>query len=162
MVYGLPGTGKTFFARHLKEESGACHLNTDIIRAESDKKGRYDEKSKQEVYDSLFHLTEEKLKNGHNVIVDGTFHKQERRERIKDIARKTGHPVFFIEIKASDDTVKNRIRPGREVSEADFQVYLKIKEEFEEVSENNLVLWSDRENIETMIKRAREYINTSQ
>jgi predicted kinase len=35
LVYGLPGTGKTFFARHFAKETGAVHLNTDLVRGKA-------------------------------------------------------------------------------------------------------------------------------
>ena len=53
VVFGLPGTGKTTFARALSRELGWTHLNTDIIRAELGKKHQYDERSKDAIYQKM-------------------------------------------------------------------------------------------------------------
>ncbi|HQU60481.1 MAG TPA: AAA family ATPase, partial [Saprospiraceae bacterium] len=53
VVLGLPGTGKTTFARMLAQRLGALHFNTDIIREELGLKGQYGEVAKQRVYQSM-------------------------------------------------------------------------------------------------------------
>ena len=42
VVFGLPGTGKTTFARALAARLGLPHFNTDIIRAELGRKQQYE------------------------------------------------------------------------------------------------------------------------
>jgi predicted kinase len=158
VVFGLPGTGKTYFSRQLKDEIYACHLNTDKIRVELDKKGKYDEKSRQEVYGRLMDNTREKLRLNNNVIVDGTFHKQARRAEFAKTASETGHDIFFIEVKASEETVRKRLAEKRKYSEADFNVYRKIKEEFEPFPEDHLVIWPDQENFARVLVMAKNYI----
>ncbi len=159
VVFGLPGTGKSFFSKHLEKETGACYLNTDMIREKENRKGRYNTKSKQAVYDRLMDLAEEKLREGSDVIVDGTFHKQARRKEISETAKETGHRIYFIETKATEQTVKSRLKTGRKYSEADFQVYKIISNEFEPCQEDHLTLWTDYETVEEMILKAKKYIN---
>ncbi len=158
LVFGLPGSGKTFFSRHLKNEISACHLNTDIVRHEMNKKGSYDAKSTLEVYKRLMNKAEEKLTNGSNVIIDGTFHKQDRRNEITELASEIGHDIFFIEIRASEQNVKIRLAKKREYSEADYEVYMQMKKEFDPYPEYHLVLWSDSQSIVEMIIMAKNYI----
>jgi predicted kinase len=159
VVFGLPGTGKTRFSRQLANELNAVHLNTDIVRDELGKKGDYSEKSKQQVYDRMLEKSLKGLDSGHNIILDGTFHKKERREKIKNIARKTGNDIFFIEMKASKQTVAGRLKKKRIHSEADLKVYRKVKDESDRMDEDHLVLQSDSEPEEGMIIRAKNYIH---
>jgi predicted kinase len=53
VVYGLPGTGKSWLSRRLAREFHAIHLNTDIVRDELGKKGDYSQASRYQVYGHL-------------------------------------------------------------------------------------------------------------
>ena len=128
LVFGLPGTGKSSFSKRLKSEMRAHYLSTDIIRDTINKNGNYDEISKQFVYDRLAEIAKTELSKGHDVIVDGTFHKYERRQMLMEIAKGTGHELFLIEIKASGQTVKKRIKKKRKYSDADYEIYKKIEQ----------------------------------
>lgn len=159
LVFGLPGTGKTFFSDWLSTELNAIYLNTDIIRTEKGFRGKYDKKTKHLVYEILAKETEKHLRAGSDVIVDGTFHKLERRKMMSEIANETGHNMYMIEIKASEETVKKRIKKKRKYSEAGYEIYKKIKEENETPDPAaHLVLWSDKESIDKMIIKAKNYI----
>ncbi len=158
LVFGLPGTGKSSFSKRLKGETRAHYLSTDIVRDKLNKKGNYDEISKQFVYDRLAEVAKTELSKGRDVIVDGTFHKYERRQMFIKIAKATGHELFLIEIKASGQTVKKRLEKKRKYSDADYEIYKKIKKEFDHEPRNHLVLWSDQENPGEMISKAMVYI----
>lgn len=158
VIYGLPGTGKSYFARHLEKETGAYYLNTDMIREKIDKKGKYDIKSKQEVYGKLMQRAKEELIRGADVIADGTFHKNSRRKEFTDIARETGHRIFFIEMKSDETTIKKRLEKKRKYSEADFEVYKQLRKEFETQPEVNLKLWSDSQTVDEMITKTKKLI----
>src|SRR6056297_2344251 len=99
IVFGLPATGKSWFSRGLSVNIKAIHLNTDKIREQMDMKGEYDKQSKQKVYDELKYQTRKHLVKGKNVIVDGTFHKKERRNEFKELAGELKKPLFLIEMK---------------------------------------------------------------
>lgn len=159
IVFGLPGTGKSFFAKHMVEEIEAVHLNTDVVRKESGLQGQYDEKTKETVYKLLLKKTTAHVSENMNVIVDGTFQKKPIRDRFRDKAKQLGQQVFFIEIKADDETVKQRLKTERDYSEADFKIYLQIKKSFETMGEPHLILWSDKANINEMVKKAKAYID---
>ncbi len=158
IVFGLPGSGKSYFAGHLRKEINAVLFNTDMIRDEIDQKGKYEERTKQLVYKEMLRKTLENLKNGSDIIVDGTFHKRDRRKDFISAAIKNKTELRLIEIRASEHTIKTRLAQKREYSEADYSVYLKLKAEFEEEYSYHLVLWSDSLPIEDMIIKAKSYI----
>ncbi len=159
IVFGLPGTGKSYFSRKLAEEIGAEYLNTDQVRKELHLEGQYDQKSKTRVYDHIRNRLEEVTRGGKDVIVDGTFHRIPVRDAFIERAKKLDQPVAFIEMKASDQTVEKRMKSEREFSDADYKIYLQIKYDFEEMHEPHLTLVSEVQPIDEMLKTAKSYID---
>jgi predicted kinase len=158
LVFGLPGTGKSYFSRKLKNILCIDYLNTDMIREDIGKKGEYSEESKQLIYNKLYEKTRDLLDKGEDLIIDGTFHKQKRRNRLRDIAGEKGHKFYTILMRADENTIRKRVKKDRKYSEAGFEVYEKIKDEFEEVTEDPLVLWSDRESTEEMLRKVKKML----
>jgi len=161
LVLGLPGSGKTTFAKALSERINALHLNSDIVRTQLNKRGQYSEQTKIMIYDQMCEQTYQALKNGETVIVDATFYKQMLRNRFIDIATKLNVPYKLINIRAKTHTIKKRMNTEREHSEADFSVYQSIKEQFEPIEEPFLAISSEELSLEEMTQYAQQYINES-
>jgi len=155
IVFGLPGTGKSFFARHFAEETGADYLNTDIVRDELNKQGQYDEKTNRLIYEQLLREISPGTLSGRDVIVDGTFQKKSYRELFSRRSAWLNLDIIFIEMRASDETVKKRMEKERKYSEADYKVYQKIKNRFEPMAEEHPVLRSDILSLDEMIKKIK-------
>lgn len=131
LVMGLPASGKTSLARALGEKLGAVHLSSDAIRTVMDKRGQYDGTAKEAVYDEMYRLADEALNAGRRVVLDATFHRAARRERFAGLAEKYGHEPVIILVEASDEITRERLLKKRPDSEADWQVYLLLKSEYE-------------------------------
>ena len=139
LVCGLPGTGKTTLAGRIAKEYSAIHLNTDIIRRKYLKERTYSEEEKKMIYEKLFSEAEKSLNEGKTVVLDGTFYKKELRNKATDIAEK----FTIIECVLDEKVLKERI--GKRAmcnvaSEANYDVYLKVKEQFEPIEQEHLVL----------------------
>lgn len=159
MVAGLPGTGKSTLAAALSEKLQGAHLNTDKIRHELGMQGKYDEASKAYIYKELYTRTAAFLQGGGIVVVDGTFYQESLRLEFCELARQTGVQVVWIEVRAGEDTVRKRMQIQRQYSEADFGVYLAIREKFEPLSgADHLTLWSDRLTLEEMVRETEQYL----
>ena len=161
LVYGLPGTGKSHFSKHLAEVMDAYYFNTDTIWDNEKQKGNYNTQLKELEHNQLMDKAKEKLEKGSAVILDGTFHKKAIRNKILNIAREAGHRIYLIEIRATEQTVKERLKTKKKFTKADFAIYKKIKSEFEIYRENHLELYSDSLSIDEMIIKTRNFIYAS-
>lgn len=159
IVFGLPGTGKTYFSQRLHLSTGFRHLNTDKIREQLSRKGEYDDHTKDLIYNELIKEARMTLGQGGDVIIDGTFHKKSRRDRIRHLADEMNHQAFFIEMLAEEESIRKRLSLNREHSEAGFDVFLKLKDEADPFTGEHLTLWSDADPVDKMITKAKAYIN---
>lgn len=73
MVMGLPGSGKSYFAKHLSQRIKFHYIGSDETRKEMEAMGKYRMEDKQQVYDQMKSLAAEAIEQGRNVIVDATF-----------------------------------------------------------------------------------------
>lgn len=158
MVTGLPGTGKSTFAHALALAIDARHLNTDIIRDALGKRGQYDAETKTAIYAEMLRQTSLALNRGENVVIDGTFYQQKLRLPYIAMAKKYATHIHWLEISADEQVIRARVNQRRTFSEADFEVYLKIKSEYENLDAPHLDLRSDLLGIPEMVEKARIYL----
>lgn len=156
---GLPATGKTSFAEALAEALAFPHFNSDKSRIALDKLGQYDEATKQSIYQHLMAKVEEELQRKSSVIVDATFYTAAVRRPYLELAKKYACPLAFIELKADPAQIAKRMQEKRKYSEADYEVYEKIKAIYEPLVVEHCTLWSDQLTIAEMIDLATEYIS---
>jgi predicted kinase len=158
VVFGLPGTGKTTFAKALAAHLNWPHFNTDVIRSELGKRQEYDEPTKAWVYAQLLERTATELEKGRGVVLDGTFYTEDLREACRNLAAHYKRPLRWIQVSASEDVIRERVSGPRPYSEADFQVYQKIRDRFEPMKEPALKLSSDAMQLPEMVVRAMKYL----
>lgn len=102
MLYGFPGSGKTYFANQMTETIKAAHVQGDKIRYQLFEEPRYD-KTENEIVDHLMeYMTEEFLDSGVSVIFDTNAIKKRQRRILRDIARrkKAEHVLIWFQIDA--------------------------------------------------------------
>ncbi len=158
MVMGLPGVGKSYFARALAGRINGVHLNSDLVRKELLKAPSYTPQEKARVYDRMFELVCQHLEEGRVVVVDATFSKADSRKPYFEYIGNNQGVLKIIRITADELVVKERLKVKRPDSDADYGVYQKIKAEFEEMDRPVLSLSSTVLDIEQMIDQAIQYI----
>lgn len=160
IVIGLPGTGKTTFSKGLAQAIKGLHLNTDIIRDQLNLRGKYDRDTKNLIYATMMERAGEAVQNDLHVILDGTFYKQQLRDDYVTFAQKYQVPLKWIELKATEAAIKERVEHKRVYSEADYQVYLKVKKLFEPMHKTCLELWNEKATpMELLIHQALNYLD---
>lgn len=157
IVFGLPGSGKSFFASHLATECHAVYINSDQLRMDLFPVRSYTAAEKAAVYDAMLHEAETALQHGDSVVLDGTFYKQAIRTmfetRLSPLAR-----VYFMEVQADEALIQERVGKPRAYSEADLTVYHRIKAAWEPLTADHLILASTNNNLEDMLQQATDYL----
>ena len=158
IVCGLPGSGKTTFSRALARHFSAVHINSDKIRKTLFDKPLYSEDEKKKVYATMTKEAENALKNGKNVIVDATFYRKEYRNIIAEVAKRTNSEIYYVMCELDEAKIKERLTKRKKgLSDADFRVYLDMKDSFEPLDEKHLRLDCSLGKME-MIKRVEEFV----
>lgn len=88
MLYGYPGSGKTFFARQLAEHMQVAHLHSDRIRGELFETPRYDKEENDVVEQLMDYMAGEFLGAGLSVAYDTNAMRASQRRLLRDMARK--------------------------------------------------------------------------
>lgn len=135
IVCGLPGSGKSSLSKDLAKLYLAVHLNSDKIRKKLFPEPTYSEEEKKQVYVEMARQAGEILGRGNSVIADATFSKNEYRRVFEAEAAKVGARVFTIKCMMHEDEIKKRLgrrkASGKSPSDADYEIYMKLKESFE-------------------------------
>jgi len=159
-IFGLPGSGKTFFAKQLASRINGIHVSSDAVRNSLKQQTKYNDAAKMEVYQLMLSLLEKGIADRRAVVLDATFYKESIRNLFRKKAQELNTTLYFIEMQADESVIKIRTNEHRQDSEADFGVYLKIKKEFEPLEEDHLVLHTGIEQPESeMLSKALDYIN---
>lgn len=157
IVFGLPGSGKSYFASRLAKMIHADYVNSDKVRKEIFEKRIYSDQEKKAIYHEMLKKMKEAVMQKKDLVLDATFHKKDIREMFV-AAMKGKEEISFIEIQADEKIIKERLKKPRLYSEADFEVYKLIKQQNEPIDEAHLILKSTDENIDEMLQKASEYL----
>ena len=166
VVFGLSGSGKSFLSSLLHKHFGYEWLRSDVIRKElagikpqqSAKadfgKGIYTEDMTRRVYEEMVRRAKELTEEGKKVVLDATFLKRWQRE----LVLKNFENPLFIFAWAPEEVIKERLSKRKDVSDADFNIYLKQKEVFEEPEEIDYVKVNTDKSPEELIKELEKII----
>lgn len=154
LVAGLPGSGKTYFAKRFAPAIGAAYFSSDIMRRSLSHERTYSPREKAEVYTALLERMGHSLRAAQTVVIDATFYKASLRNEFMQQARAANAQVLWIEVRANKSVVRERLQHKREDSDADYSVYLKLRDDFEPIKEPHLVLHTDKSEIEALVAQA--------
>jgi len=158
LVAGLPGSGKTYFAKRLAERMRAEHLSSDVIRRQIGAQRNYTPGQKMAVYEELRRKAESALQQRRHVVVDATFYLAATRSMFYELTPASQLKPCVIEIFAEDAVVRDRLLRPRSDSDADYAVYRYIKGRFEPIENPHLRLDSSDNDAERMIEEALRFI----
>lgn len=158
IVFGLPGSGKTYFAKALSKKINASYINSDTIRETFPHPNRYSRQDKNIVYDMMLNKMLKAMHEGKTVVLDATFYKNDFRRRFSSYVREQ-NVLHFIEVVADESVIRHRLSE-RQNSHADFNIYQMIKADWDPVQFPHLTIQSTDSNINQMISQALEYLES--
>ncbi|MFM6924041.1 MAG: AAA family ATPase [Ferruginibacter sp.] len=159
IVFGLPGSGKSYFAARLANRLKARYVNSDQLRLQLLKERTYSDAEKLLVYDAMMDAMTDAIVKKETIVLDATFYKEAIRKRFEWKAATLQETIRYIEITAPEEIIAVRLAKPRNFSEADLAVYQKLKLAFEPMDQKHLVMVSSNEDIEPSIQQAIEYLN---
>jgi len=124
---GYPGAGKTSVARFVAGAAGAVHLWADVERHKLFRHPTHSEAESLELYDRLNRRASELLAAGKSVVYDTNFNFYRDRQKMRDIAVRSGGEPVLIWISVPKRVAKQRAvhaaetRNGYEFSMSDAQ-----------------------------------------
>jgi uncharacterized protein len=133
-------------ARALGEHAGFDVIRSDVVRKElagltsestppNLRDPLYSPEWTNRAYDECRLRAERALAEGRRVLVDATFREERHRRAFLDGAVRCGAPVAILRCEAEPETVRRRLQTRRgDASDADWSVYLRLAESWEEAS----------------------------
>ena len=146
VMVGPPGTGKSHLVREIVRRIPATVVQSDAIRRRLFERPEYTADENRKVFSVAHARAERLLRRGRSVILDATNIHEWARQGLYQIAERAGARLLIIRTVASDQVVAERLRRRlsgenpSDRSEAGWEVYLRMKAEFEEIRRPHMVV----------------------
>ena len=140
MLVGLPGSGKTTFARSLASLHPFLVLESDRLRKTLVPKPEYSADEHSRVFRASHRLIDEFLDSGYQVLLDATNLGQRNRRPVIAISRKHGIPLAIVVVTAPPEVIRRRLlerEAGNDPdtwSDAGYDVYLRMASAWQPVN----------------------------
>jgi predicted kinase len=140
IISGLQGTGKTTIAKIISKKLEMRLLRTDILIKKSFPDIKYTLREIELVYKEFFSQAEKILKDKKNLILDATFYKKNYRTQAEKLAKKFKIKFIIMEVICSEENIKKRIKNRKDESDADFNIYKKYRNNFEQIKKSHFII----------------------
>lgn len=164
IMAGLPGTGKSTLARALAERTGAFVLDKDSMRAALFPPSLIEYSREQDdfVVRVMLKVTGWILRRDSHatVILDGRpFAKKYQLDQVVAFAEWIKAPWRIIECTCAEDIARRRLgAAGHPAADRDFDLYLRVKSEWEGIARPKLVLDSHLP-LDQLVAESSAYLN---
>ncbi len=160
VVSGLPGTGKSYFCRRLAERLASIILESDAFRRVLFPSPSYSLAESGRLFKAVHRLIKELLGKGVSVILDATNLSERYREYLYSIAERLEVKLILVRIEAPASVVRERLRARlentEESSDADWEVYQKMKHSVDKITRKHYAVDSSRDITPVLDKIMRE------
>lgn len=115
LLYGFPGSGKTYFARQFTESIHAAHLEQDRIRHELFGQPRYTKQENTALNRIMEYMASEFLNAGISVVYDMNAMRLSQRKNLREMARlnKASTVVVWFQVDPDTAYIRNQKRDRR-------------------------------------------------
>jgi predicted kinase len=110
MLYGYPGSGKSYVARQLSNHIQAAHIQGDRIRYELFEKPYYDKQENAIITQLMDYMTQEFLSAGISVIYDTNALRATQRHSLREVSRKAHAKPLVIWLQIDTDSALARTK----------------------------------------------------
>ncbi len=151
VVSGLPGSGKSYFSRKLKERLPSVIIESDAMRKILFPNPTYSPEESARLFKALHMLVEELLAKGIPVIFDATNLIELHREYLYHLAEKLGAKLIIVWVKAPFEVIKERLERRKkrldpeDKSDAGIEVYMRMRRQLEPIKRNHFVVDTSRD-----------------
>lgn len=109
LLYGFPGSGKTFFARQFSDEVKAVHLSAEQLRSEFFEDPVYDQNENGIVEHLVSYLVQQFLQAGVSVLLDYDADRQKQRAIFKELAISSKAELLLVWFQLDIETAFSRV-----------------------------------------------------
>lgn len=164
VITGLPGTGKTYFAKKLADKIPVVVIGSDILRKTLFPKPNYSQQESALLFQTIHRLIDYLLKNGISLILDATNLTEQSREPLYNIADRLGTKLILVWIEAPPEVVRKRLEMRQTgtagSSDADWEVYEQMRPTAEKILRNHYMVDTSRDINPILKKIAKEVLTT--
>ena len=146
MLSGLPGTGKSYFARQLVERVPFLVLESDRLRKALVPHPKYTPGEHTRVFAACHLLLQEFLGQGRRVLFDAANLTEKYRQPVYQMAGRASAPLVVIGFIAPEDTVRRRLAeraagldPGN-YSDADWLIHTRLRQSAQPIQREHLTV----------------------
>ncbi|MXV62571.1 AAA family ATPase [Natronorubrum sp. JWXQ-INN-674] len=142
LVYcGLPGVGKSVASAYAAERLSATRYRSDAVRKELFPNPSYTSAESAATYAELLERARTDLESGTDVVLDATFRTRTNRDQAVTVAREAGADAMFVHVTCALEVVEERIeRRTNTISDAQFEQHLQLRESFEPIERDHVVI----------------------
>ena len=151
VLTGLPGTGKSFFARALANRMPFLILESDRLRKALAPKPRYTSRESARLFSACHYLIGQYLTDGRRIIFDATNLRESHRQPLCTLANSMNTPIAVVRLTAPEQIVRHRLAEritganGLDYSDADWRVYRRMLPTEESVDRECLTVDSSQD-----------------
>lgn len=164
---GLPGTGKSHFARQLSQRLPFLILSSDRIRKALAPQPVYDGWEHARVFAAVYRLMEESLAEGRRIIFDATNLNAKAREPLIPLVDRHASGMLLVGFTAPEAVIRQRLAKRtaggnpEDLSDADWPVYRKMLPYAEAFREPHLLVDSSQD-IGPAIEKALRFVASAE
>ena len=141
---GLPASGKSRVAEELRRRTGALVLESDALRRLLFTRRSYSAEESQRLFAAIHSVIDELLAEGASVVLDATNLIEAERAPLYQLAERCDAKLILVQVTAPRSLVRRRMAQreatGVGRSEADLQVYERMRSQLEEVQRQHHVV----------------------
>jgi hypothetical protein len=128
LLSGLPGTGKTTFARALGERLELAHVESDAIRRGLAAEPTYSPRESGLVFERVETEARQALAEGRHALIDATNLTNRDRRRFVRLAKETDARLIAVRLTAPEEVIRERLAGPRDGhSQAGMAIYDRMK-----------------------------------